>query len=233
MIKYQGLSTLEVLKDAKNYNKWLADTMLKHLSSPALEIGAGTGNLSIYFLQCKPLYLTDIDIGLVESLRVRFGGLKDVHIEKLDVVKVPPKKFYNYFATIFGINVLEHINDDEKALKYIAKLLRKDGKLLLLVPAKKWAYTKLDEELGHFRRYEKDELTKKLVKNGYKVEEIFFINSVGLLSWYIRNKVKRKNIELKSYHIKIFDSIIPVLRIIETYIKIPMGISLVIVARKI
>ncbi|HXB11728.1 MAG TPA: hypothetical protein VNZ45_07065, partial [Bacteroidia bacterium] len=51
MIKYQGISTLEVLKEARNYNKWLADTIIRYLSSPALEVGAGTGNLSSHFLQ--------------------------------------------------------------------------------------------------------------------------------------------------------------------------------------
>jgi SAM-dependent methyltransferase len=233
MIKYQGISTLEVLKEARNYNKWLADTIIRYLSSPALEVGAGTGNLSSHFLQCKPLYLTDVDAGLVTGLRKKFQGVEGISVEKFDVSKIPPNKLRASLATVFGINVLEHIKDDERALRNISQLLQKDGKLLLLVPAKKWAFTKLDEELGHFRRYEKQELVEKLERSGYKVEKIFFINIVGLLSWWVRNKVKRKNIRLKPYHIKVFDSIVPLLRNIESRITLPMGISLVVVARKI
>jgi len=105
--------------------------------------------------------------------------------------------------------------------------------LLLLVPAKKGAYTRLDKELGHFRRYEKDELLEKLKKSGYEVENVHFFNFVGLISWYVRDKVKRKNINLKPYHIRMFDSIVPFLRAIESHIKPPLGISLIVVARKI
>lgn len=232
MIKYQGLSTLEVLKEAKNYNKWIADNISAHLSSPALEIGAGTGNLTTFFLGKRPLYITDSDPGLVENLKSRFQGMENISVGVFDVTKKPPRKFNSFFATVFGINVLEHIKDDEEALRNIHSVLKKNGKLVLLVPAKKKAYAKLDKELGHFRRYEKKELMDKLINNGYKIEKIYYFNIVGLISWYVRDKVKRKNINLKQYHIRIFDSIVPLLRTIESVIKIPMGISLIIVARK-
>ena len=55
MIKYQGISTLEVLKEAKNYNTWIAEEITKHIISPTIEIGAGTGNLTKYFLFSKKL----------------------------------------------------------------------------------------------------------------------------------------------------------------------------------
>jgi SAM-dependent methyltransferase len=233
MIKYQGLSTLEVLKEARNYNKWIADTILAHLTPPALEVGAGTGNLTTYFLKTRPLYITDKDPGLVLDLQSKLPAIENISVKLLDVTKKPPKEFNAFFSTVFGINVLEHIQDDEKALKNMRNLLKKNGKLLLLVPAKKKAYTKLDKELGHFRRYEKDELLEKLLKSGYWVEDMHFFNFVGLISWYVRDKVKSKNINLKPYHISVFDSIVPFLRVIESHIKTPLGISLIVVARKI
>lgn len=232
MIRYQGFSTLEVLKEAKNYNKWIADNILAQLSSPALEIGAGTGNLTTYFLKKKPLYITDSDLGLVKNLKSKFQGMENIYVRTFNVAKKPPKKFNSFFSTVFGINVLEHIKDDEEALRNIYRVLKKNGKLILLIPAKKKAYTKLDKELGHFRRYEKKELLDKLKNNGYEIEKIYYFNIVGLISWYIRDKVKRNNMNLKPYHIRIFDSIVPLLRVIETVIKIPMGISLIVVARK-
>jgi hypothetical protein len=79
-------------------------------------------------------------------------------------------------------------------------MLKKKGKLNLLVPAKKFAYTKLDKELGHHRRYEKQEIISKLTKSGY--------------------------------HITIFNSIVSLLRKIESVIPVPLGISLIVVARK-
>jgi len=234
MIKYQGISTLEVLKEAKNYNKWIADELLIHITSPALEIGAGTGNLTRFFLKKKPIYITDIDSGLVKDLKRKFSGEKYVTVRVFDVTKKPPKALRSFFPTVFGINVLEHLEEDDTALKNIHSILKKNGKLLVLVPAKRRAYTRLDKELGHFRRYEKKELSEKLTKNGFRVERIYFFNIVGLISWYFRDKATHsKDINLKSHHIAIFDSIVPILRFVESKIKIPVGISLIAIARKL
>lgn len=232
MIKYIGLSALEVLEEAKNYNKWISDEILKYVKGPVLEIGAGTGNLTDYFLIKKPLYVTDVDNGLVNNLKKKFKSNKSLFVEVLDITKEPPGKFSSFFSTVFGINVLEHIKNDEIALRNTYKMLKNNGRLILLVPAKKIAYAKLDKELGHFRRYEKKELLEKLERNGYIVDKIYFFNIVGLFSWLIRDKVKRKNIHLKPYHIALFDSIVPFLRILESIIKVPVGISLIAVAHK-
>ncbi|HSX09756.1 MAG TPA: class I SAM-dependent methyltransferase [Candidatus Saccharimonadales bacterium] len=233
MIKYQGLSTLEVLKEAKNYNKWIADSILAHVTPPALEIGAGTGNLTTYFLHKHPLFVTDCDKGLVKDLENKFKKNKHITTQVVDITKKPPKQFTSFFSTVFAINVLEHIENDTVALKNINTILKKKGKLVLLVPAKKRAYSKLDKQLGHFRRYEKKELFDKLEENGYKVEKLYYFNIVGLVSWYVRDKVKRNNINLKPYHIKTFDMIVPFLRVIESKITMPIGISLIAVARKV
>jgi SAM-dependent methyltransferase len=232
MIKYQGISTLEVLIEAKNYNKWIASEILSHISTPVLEVGAGTGNLTAFCLKKKPFYISDKDAGLVHSLKQRFSNEKNIFYNVLDVAK-KQKKLVRFFSTIFAINVLEHIKNDEDALKNMNQLLKKGGKLVLLVPAKQFAYSKLDRELGHFRRYEKKELLDKLTNTGYKIEKIYFFNIVGLISWYFRDKVKRNNIHLKPYHIVLFDKIVPFLRFIETRIRPFIGISLIVVAKKI
>lgn len=135
-VQYQGISTLEVLKEAKNYNKWISDEVLKHLSTPTLEIGAGTGNLTSYFLKKKPLYISEKDSGLVDLLKQKFGGENGIFIKQLDLDQEAPKDLKQNFATVFGVNVLEHIEDDEKALKSINTLLKDNGKIILLVPAK-------------------------------------------------------------------------------------------------
>lgn len=233
MIKYQGLSTLEVLKEAKNYNKWITDEIQQYITPPSLEIGAGTGNISSHFLQKKPLYLSDEDKGLVKNLKKKFEKNQNVFVTQLDITKQPYKKYQKFFSTLFAINVLEHIQDDQTALKNMNTMLKKNGKLLLLVPAKQKAYTKLDKDLGHFRRYEKKEIIKKMKKAGYVIETIYFFNFVGLISWYLRDKMNKDNIHLKPYHITLFDKIVPILRKIETVFRPPVGISLIIVGRKI
>lgn len=232
MTKYIGKSTLEVLEGADNYNQWIADTIHKKLVAPALEIGAGTGNISQSFKKIKSLTLTDVDTELVRGLKKRFAKVRNFSYETLDIEKHAPKKMFASYASIFGVNVLEHVRDDNRALKNLNKLLQAHGRLVLLVPAKQFAYSRLDKELGHFRRYERQSLKTKLEKAGFVVDEIFYFNIVGLLSWVIRDKVERNNIYLKPYQIAIFDSIVPLLRIVETVVKPPVGISLIVYARK-
>lgn len=231
MIKYKGVKTLEVLEGADNYNSWIVSSLNKYIKSPALEIGAGTGNISQYFKNLKKIVLTDVDDGLTEGLRIRFKGNKNINVEVLDISK-PLGKVPNKFSSIFLVNVLEHIKDDEKALRNIYSLLGKDGRVVMLVPAKKFAFTVLDKKLGHYRRYEKNELKEKLVKTGFIIERIEFFNIVGLLSWLIRDLINRDS-QLKPNQVRIFDSIVPYLRKIEPKKGLPIGISLIAVGRKI
>lgn len=231
MVKYKGLKTLEVLEGADNYNAWIANVLYPYIKSPALEIGAGIGNISEFFNKLEDLVLTDKDSKLVKFLEKKFSSRKNVRAEVLDIsgrsLRIKEK-----FRTAYAINVLEHIKDDELALKNIGKLLVPGGKIVLLVPAKKFAYTTLDKNLGHYRRYEKEELKEKLTVQNFIIEEIEYFNIVGLLSWVIRNKIDNSHNQLKPNHVKFFDSIVPFLRNIEPKSGLPLGISLIVVASK-
>lgn len=232
MKKYQGVHTLEVLQYATNYNNWIADTFLSHLTSPILEIGAGIGNLSKHFISITPYTLSDSDSSLVDVLKKKFADKKLTSAITLDITKSVPSKYQNTFMSVLGINVLEHIEDDRSALKNISRLLKKNGKILLLVPAKQIAYTRFDKELGHFRRYEKKELIMKVEEANFIIDDLYFFNIVGLLSWIIRDKVERKNIHMKPYQVMLFDWIVPFLRRIEGIIRPPVGVSLILIGHK-
>lgn len=229
--KYQGFKTLEVLEGADNYNKWIADRIGKNIQSPALEIGAGTGNISTFFTNLGELVLTDFDQSLVRHLRMRFSDLKNIRTEVLNA-EADNGKINNHFRTVYSVNVLEHIKDDQKALSNIYSMLEKSGKIVLLVPAKRRVYSKLDKKLGHYRRYEKEELRKKLEEANFFVEEVNYFNALGLISWVVRNMLTKNHNELKKSHVRMFDILVPVLRLIEPRYGLPFGISLIAVARK-
>ena len=232
MSKYQGVSTLEVLEGANNYNRWIADTVMYDIQSPVLEVGAGTGNITSYLTKVKSVYATDVDSQLVKALKSRFSDKKNIHCLQLDILSAPQKSFRNFFSSIVGVNVLEHIEADRKALKNMHSMVKERGTITLLVPAKKFAYTRLDKEIGHYRRYEKGDLKKKIEEAGFVVDDMFYFNIVGLLSWIVRDKIEGKNIHLKPYQIAIFDSIVPLLRKAESLIRPFVGISLIVYARK-
>ncbi len=229
--KYQGTEVLEVLEGAKNYNAWIASAIEPHLIDPILEIGSGIGNISEYFLK-RDLTVSDIDGALVERFRINHSRVKNIKFRTLDIENEPRDVLRNSYKSIFAVNVLEHIEDDEKALKNMFRLLAKNGKLILLVPAKEKAYTDLDKKLGHFRRYEKNDLRSKVVRAGFEIDELYFFNFVGLFSWIIREKVDNSSGDLKPTHVAIFDKIVPVLRFIEKRSRPFLGISLIVVATK-
>ena len=229
-IKYKGVATLEVLEDAKNYNNWIASELRPFIKFPSLEIGSGIGNLSKYFITHGSMTLSDNDKGLVSFLKKVFKSKKNVSVKYIDIEKnINTKSTYN---SLFAINVLEHIKNHKVAVKNMNKLLKINGMLVLLVPAKKNAFTTLDKELGHYRRYEKNELKKLITSCGFSIEKIYYFNIVGLLSWKIRALIEKESVSLKPYQIKIFDSIVPALKIVENIVRPPMGISLIVIARK-
>ena len=143
MSTYKGVKTLEVLEGADNYNGWIASMLSPYIKFPALEVGAGTGNLSEFFCKKGKVLLTDNDLSLVELLRKKFINNKNVEVRVLDIAKAS-HKIDSKFKTVYAVNVLEHIENDDQALHNLWSLLETGGNLVVLVPAKKFAYTKLD-----------------------------------------------------------------------------------------
>ncbi len=60
----------------------------------------------------------------------------------------PPAKF------VVMHDVLEHIEDDARAVRALRKLVTADGTIVVSVPALAWLFGLHDEKLGHFRRYD-------------------------------------------------------------------------------
>lgn len=229
---YQGTETLEVLQEAKNYNTWIAKSILSFTNGVTLEIGAGIGNLSQYFVHQKKLYVTEIDKTFVKHLDHKFKKYKHIQALLLDITKPVPSTLKQTIDTVFAVNVLEHISQDIVALKQIHTLLKSKGKIVLLVPANQFAYTSLDKSLGHVRRYQKNDLQKKLSQTGFRIEKIYYFNFLGLISWMVRDFLSNKQ-QLSGWQVSLFDKLVPVLKIIEKHIPPPTGISLIAVATKI
>jgi SAM-dependent methyltransferase len=225
---YTGTSTLEVLEGAHRYNKWIFDLISKDLKDPMLEVGAGTGNISELLITKGDLTATDNEKAFVDGLQNKFGDRLNAKV--FDITKKPNGEFTNKFNTAVAINVLEHIENDVEAMENIRSTLANNGKFIILVPAKKFAFTSLDKQVGHFRRYEKEELKRKLEDAGFKVSSIRFFNPVGLFSWIVREYISKDKTQLSPIQVKLFDAIVPALKGIEKVISMPVGISLIAVA---
>lgn len=75
----------------------------------------------------------------------------------------------NFFDLIVAIEVLEHIENDEKALKEIFRVLKPNGYFLFSVPLKPELYNEFDKAVGHYRRYKIQELQSQISNAGFLV----------------------------------------------------------------
>lgn len=134
-----------------------------------LEIGCGNGNILAYLKQHE-IYIEGADIFL-EGLNFCRKRVSTVDLYQVDILSMP---FYNTFDVIGAFDVLEHIDDDNKALEEINRALKAGGSLLLTVPAHKFLWSYFDKRSSHQRRYSKRELIVKLEQAGFTVRKISY-----------------------------------------------------------
>jgi SAM-dependent methyltransferase len=70
---------------------------------------------------------------------------------------------------VSALDVLEHIDEDQRALEEMHRVLRPGGLLFLTVPAYRFLWSEHDEALMHRRRYVASELHMKLTRAGFRV----------------------------------------------------------------
>jgi SAM-dependent methyltransferase len=73
-----------------------------------------------------------------------------------DLVNLPYRD--QSFDFVSALDVLEHIKDDKLAISEISRILKKNGIVLITVPYHMKYYSTQDRIIGHFRRYELDQI---------------------------------------------------------------------------
>jgi SAM-dependent methyltransferase len=76
------------------------------------------------------------------------------------------------FDLVCAFEVLEHVEDDESALRQWQRHLRPGGSLMVSVPAGTHRFGPTDEKAGHYRRYDKPDLVAKLGRAGFSDVEV-------------------------------------------------------------
>jgi SAM-dependent methyltransferase len=235
-----GHVTLARLSKLEPYNRWLVGLFSRALGRRVLEIGAGFGNLTKHLIEGDPagpprelVVASDVDPVAVQYLRGTFRDNKAVRVASYQFPLKPGELAEIRSASIDTIvccNVLEHIEDDRGTLADMLAILQPGGRLILLVPALMWLYGTLDEQLRHFRRYEKKELEEKLALAGFALEDCRFVNRVGILGWFVNGRVLRRRV-LPRAQLKAFRFLLPILRR-EEQNPPSTGMSLLAIARK-
>lgn len=171
---YSGTETLEALDGAANYRAWLAgfvDELARLARTDELvDFGAGIGT---YPREVRSRGHTVTCVELDQGQRDRLGADGFRAVESLGALGS------GLAPAIYSLNVLEHIADDTATLRELLDVSEPGGHLLLVVPAFPLLFSNLDRQVGHHRRYRRQELLHKVEAAGWVVDSCRYGDSLG------------------------------------------------------
>jgi SAM-dependent methyltransferase len=224
---------LEAMSFAKNYYKWLIEEISPFLGDYVAEIGAGQGNFSSFLLNTgiRRLIAFEPSENMFPILRRRFQNEDRIQIVNT-YLRDYPGGGAEPFETAIYMNVLEHVADDARELALIHNCLKTRGHVIILVPALSILYSGYDKRLGHYRRYHRHELIDKVTAAGFTLVEAKYLDFLGVFSWYLAFTVLRRSLTKRS--VALYDRLcIPIVKRIESIVRVPFGKNLILVAEKI
>lgn len=223
--------TLDDLREAVHYNRWIYANVERFLGKRILEVGCGTGNITGFLAQGRQVLAVDVHEGYLAEAKKHLSAGKNLKFQKLDLKRgLPAFKAFKP-DTIITVNVLEHIETDDKFLMAAFDLLPPGGRVLAFVPAFQWLFGSMDESYGHHRRYSKKTLNAKLEKAGFEIEYCRYLNLLGVLGWWVNGKILKRKIIPKGQML-LYDQILRISAPVEKYLPKPLGLSLLSVGVK-
>jgi SAM-dependent methyltransferase len=191
-----------------------------------LNIGVGTGDDLAILNKFGENYVIDID---KKALLIIDDELC-VEKKLADACDLPYD--HNTFDIIVSFDVLEHIEDDHKAISEIYRVLKNDGIMIFTVPAFQFLFSNHDEALLHQRRY-----NKKTIQNLISIfdnSHIFFWNSLLFILMAVMRVMKKKSkpkvdqINLPVWLNTLFYKLLSVDNfLIKKNVSMPIGLSIV------
>jgi len=128
--------------------------------------------------------------------------------------------------------VLEHIKDDKNEILNAFKSIKKNGYLIINVPAYSHLYSKFDEDVGHHKRYEKEDIRFIFKSLKFKKLNLKYYDSIGYILSLL-SKLTSSDYKLRfEQKIKVWDSLIPISKIIDFLIGNLFGKSLLVIVKK-
>ena len=229
-------------------SRYLAVESLKNFLNAETPIILDVGSSSGYLLrEIRNAFPTAALIGsdyLLEPLLTLRTKMPDVPILQFDLRNCPLPD--NCVDAVTALNVLEHIDEDERALAQIYRVLRPGGIIHLEVPAGPGLFDIYDELLLHRRRYRSTALLAMVRRVGFDVLKRTHLGFLAFpLFWFVKKRHRRllslpipekKEIVTAqirdSHRSKIFAASLSIERFFGRYVTYPLGIRCVLVGRK-
>jgi SAM-dependent methyltransferase len=143
---------------------WALRTYVGNATS-FLEVGCGTGFVLAAIREQAPrLQVVGAEL-YAEGLEVARRRLPGVPLVQMSALEIP---FSGSFDAVGAFDVLEHIEEDEAALREMRRAVRRGGGIVITVPQHPRLWSAADDFAGHARRYRRDELVAKVRRAGWE-----------------------------------------------------------------
>jgi SAM-dependent methyltransferase len=200
-----------------------------------LDVGCGTGANLILLSQFGDAEGVDVSQDALRFCRER--GL--VNVRQGSGEQLPYAD--GDFDLVTALDVVEHMDDDVGGLREMRRVLRPNGRVLIIVPTFMFLWGLQDEVSHHRRRYRLPELRRVLEEAGFEVERSTYLNTTFFLPILLIRKLMRlTGIRTQTEHsvninLSIFNRSLGWLFGAEStylrYVNLPFGVSGLCVAR--
>jgi SAM-dependent methyltransferase len=207
----------------------------QHSTLNILDVGCGTGaNLEML-----------AEFGEAEGVDVSAEALSFCRERGLTNVKQGAAESLPYannsFDLVTGLDVVEHLDDDLAGLREMRRVLRRDGRALLFVPAFMFLWGVQDDISNHRRRYTLKELKRVVRQAGFELERATYVNisffAPILLGRLIMRATGLRPESENNLTIGFLNGVLGKLLGAESwvlrYLNFPFGVSIICVARAI
>lgn len=199
-----------------------------------LDVGCGTGGL---LKELAPFgKVTGVDVSPRAIAFCNERGFTDVSLGSATDIPFPD----GTFDLVLALDVIEHIEDDRKALAEINRVLKPGGTVFVFVPAFLFLWGINDIRSQHYRRYTKAELSAKATEAGFTPLRLTYFNTflfppIAFLRILVRKlgiKVE-SDVELGNAFVNaIFYRIFLLESFFLKYMNFPFGVSAMVIGRK-
>jgi hypothetical protein len=220
---------LVALSECRNHRKWFGEFAKPYLGDHPVEIGSGLGDYAREWIPLVSQFtVTDADETFLIGLKKEMAEFSHVDVRQI----LLPSTARAEHSCLICYNVLEHIEDHIEALQSMARLVRRDGYIVLVCPAFPFAMSPVDIATGHVRRYTKRSMTKALTDAGLEAVDVRYANSLGLICYYAFTSLLRRQPSTGGTMVIYDRLVVPVVRSAERLIRRPpFGQSVIAVAR--
>ncbi len=201
-----------------------------------LDVGCGNGDNLTILSHYGEVVALERENEVLKRAQARNIG----HVFKGELPDGIPDDIKKDKDLIVMLDVLEHIDDDVGTIRVLKEWIRKNGTLLITVPAYQFLYGTHDKLHHHKRRYTVTQLKEVIETNGWKVQYISYFNTflfpLALLD-RLKDKVLKpsNSIELKmpNKYLYIFlEKIFSLETAIVGRFQFPFGLSIIVIAKK-